>query len=231
MVLQDHFHPPLSEQRQWRSLLHAWATYLSSQINVCLPTAYFAAPRIHCGIKIDVAACRDGEPTPQPSLWAPAPPRQSIALPMLENIVEIGIFHQEGGVELVGAVELVSPANKDRPDTRDAFLNKCLTYLQRGVGLVIVDVVTSRTANLHLELLARLGEENPAAPSPLYAAAYRPVERDGSHTLDIWREDLRLGGDLPTMPLWLRGDLCIPVDLAGTYDRTCREQRVPTVEV
>lgn len=231
MALRDHFRPPLSERRQWHSFHHAWATYLSSQINLCLPTGYFAAPNIQYGIEIDVAAFRDGEPSPQPSPWAPPPARQSIALPMLENIVEIGIFHQEGGVELAGAVELVSPANKDRPDTRDAFLNKCLTYLQGGVGLVIVDVVTSRLANLHLALLARLGEESPPPPTPLYAASYRPVERDGSHALDIWREDLHVGGDLPTMPLWVRGDLCFPVDLAGTYDRTCREQRMPMVEV
>ncbi len=31
---------------------------------------------------------------------------------------------------------------------------------------------------------------------------------------------------LPTMPLWLRGDICLPVDLQATYEVTCREQRI-----
>ena len=37
-----------------------------------------------------------------------------------------------------------------------------------------------------------------------------------------------VGGLLPTPPLWLRGGLCLPVELQATYDRTCVEQRVPT---
>ena len=31
---------------------------------------------------------------------------------------------------------------------------------------------------------------------------------------------------LPTLPLWLRGGLCLPVELEATYTRTCVEQRV-----
>jgi hypothetical protein len=62
------------------------------------------------------------------------------------------------------------------------------------VGLVVVDVVTGRSANLHNDLLARL-----AAPpavylhAELYAAAYRPVERSGQPSLDIWQEALSVG--------------------------------------
>ncbi|WP_020473084.1 hypothetical protein [Zavarzinella formosa] len=231
MPLQDHFRPPLSVRRHWHAFHNSWATYLSSQLNLCLPAGYFAEANVQFGIEIDVATFREGQPaTMPPTAWTAPPPLDSIPLPMLENVVEIGIFSQEGGSELAGAIELVSPANKDRPAHRDAFINKCLTYLQRGVGLVIVDVVTDRTANMHQELLMRLGSPNPAPPVPLYASAYRPAERDGEPTLDIWHEELRLGADLPTMPLWLRGNLCLPVDLQGTYDRTCREQRVTTAE-
>ena len=35
-----------------------------------------------------------------------------------------------------------------------------------------------------------------------------------------------LGGTLPTLPLWLRGGLCLPLDLEASYERTVREQRV-----
>ena len=81
-------------------------------------------------------------------------------------VVEVGIFSRSGGPQLAGAVELVSPANKDRPLHREAFMSKCATYLQAGVGLVIVDVVTERPADLHRELLLRLGMGDPGPGLP-----------------------------------------------------------------
>jgi hypothetical protein len=36
----------------------------------------------------------------------------------------------------------VSPANKDRDETRRAFIAKCAAYLQRGIGLIVVDIRT-----------------------------------------------------------------------------------------
>jgi hypothetical protein len=91
---------------------------------------------------------------------------------------------------------------------------------------VLVDVVTERAGDLHVELLTRLGTTRTETSSPLYTAAYRAVERDGAVTLDVWYEALALGRALPTLPLWLRGGLCLPVELEATYERTCDEQRV-----
>jgi hypothetical protein len=127
---------------------------------------------------------------------------------------------------LAGAVELVSPANKDRPSHREALVSKCVTYLQAGVGLVLVDVVTERPADLHRELLLRLGVADPGPGPALSGSAYRCVERDGVSVLDVWREAIAVGQTLPTLPLWLRGGLCLPVELEATYERTCIEQRV-----
>jgi hypothetical protein len=121
---------------------------------------------------------------------------------------------------------LVSPANKDRPLHREAFVSKCVAYLQAGVGLVLVDVVTERTADLHRELLVRLGMGDPGPGHALSGSAFRPVERDGTRALDVWREPIAVGHPLPTLPLWLRGGLCLPVELEATYQRTCIEQRV-----
>jgi hypothetical protein len=55
------------------------------------------------------------------------------------------------------------------------------------------------------------------------------LDRDGQASLDIWQEGLTIGRSLPSLPLWLRGALCLHVDLEATYDRTCREQRIPVV--
>ncbi|MGL6094402.1 MAG: DUF4058 family protein [Fimbriiglobus sp.] len=162
---------------------------------------------------------------PQSAPEWPTTPDLSVPVAMTESLVEIGVFRQTGGPTLAAAIELVSPANKDRPGHRDAFVSKCAAYLQAGVGLVIVDVVTERAADLHHDLLARLGSVVPA-DAGLFAAAYRPVGRAGEPTLDVWRERLTVGGPLPTLPLWLRGGPCLPLDLHAAYERTCREQRV-----
>jgi hypothetical protein len=48
----------------------------------------------------------------------------------------------------VAAVKIVSPANKDRPEQRRAFVAKCAALLQNHVRVAIVALVTTRTFNL-----------------------------------------------------------------------------------
>jgi hypothetical protein len=128
---------------------------------------------------------------------------------------------------LAGAIELVSPANKDRSSHRNAFVSKCETYLRQGIGLIIVDVVTERKANLHNELLNRLrGTNTLSFNTELYATSYRVIQRDEQPSLDIWQEELTIGCLLPTLPFWLHGEICLPVELNNIYERTCREQRI-----
>lgn len=226
MPLLDHFHPPLSELRHWHSFHNSWATYLSSRLNALLPDGYFAEANVQYGVEIDVAAFEEPAAKTPSAGWTPPPPHASVPLDLAGAVVEVGIFSRSGGPTLAGAVELVSPANKDRPAHRDALVSKCAAYLQAGVGLVLVDVVTERTADLHRELLGRLGAEDPGPSSALSGSAYRPVERGGTPALDVWREPITVGRPLPTLPLWLRGGLCLPVELEATYVRTCVEQRV-----
>lgn len=226
-MLLDHFNPPLSERRHWHSFHNAWATYISSQLNQLLPEGYFAEANVQYDIEIDVAAFdkRQSPPRPLSFNWTPREPDRSLGIVLGEPIVEINVFRQLGGPMLAGVVELVSPSNKDRPASREAFVSKCAAYIQQGVGLVIVDVVTERTGDLHAELLARFGSAA-ARGAELYVAAYRPIFRDERTQLDVWHEPLGVGRALPTMPLWLRGSLCFPVDLSATYERTCREQKL-----
>ena len=68
-------------------------------------------------------------------------PTQTVPIAILTDIVEVLLFNREAGPTLAGAIALVSPANKDRPAHRDAFVSKCATYLQQveaGETLVIV---------------------------------------------------------------------------------------------
>ena len=66
---------------------------------------------------------------------------------------EVRVFSSRGGNRLVAAIELISPGNKDRAEERRAFAAKCAAYLQQGVSLVIVDVITERRANLHNDII------------------------------------------------------------------------------
>src|SRR5262249_8090396 len=117
--------------------------------------------------------------------------------------------------------------NKGRPAERNAFVSKCAAFVQQGVGLMAVDVVTSRRASLHRDLLARVSPETPEqADGDLFAAAYRPVSREKQPTLEVWYEPLTLGRPLPTLPLWIRGGFSLPLDLEATYEHTCRKLRL-----
>ncbi len=247
MALLDHFHPPLSIRRHWHSFHNAWATYIASELNSKLPEGYFAEQNVQFGIEIDIAAFEEtplfGKPPNRNGIapvlatagWAAPAPSQTLPFQPTTDTAEIRIFSSEAGPTLVSAIELVSPANKACPELdernwrthRDTFVSKCETYLRQGVGLVILDIVTNRRANLHNELLTRLiGPDTPHLNASLYAVAYRPVERNEQPTVEIWPEKLVLGESLPTIPLWLRGSLSLPLELNTTYERTCREQRI-----
>src|SRR5207245_8271579 len=84
-------------------------------------------------------------PAPTWSVSAPA-----LSMPgVCPEAFAVLVFHDDGGARLVGAIELASPGNKDRPAYRRAFAVKCASYLYQGISLVLVDIVTNRQANLH----------------------------------------------------------------------------------
>ncbi|MBI3407976.1 MAG: hypothetical protein HY040_06425 [Planctomycetes bacterium] len=88
-------------------------------------------------------------------------------------------------------------------------------------------IVTSRRANLHNEIVKLLGQADKyliATSVQLYAVAYRPVRRTDNPEIDLWQETLALGQPLPTLPLALTGELCVPVNLDSTYEDVCRRR-------
>lgn len=240
-MLRDHFRPPLLRRRPWHSTHHAWATAIAADLNERLPTGWFAAPTVQFGIEIDVATFEESTPLTTSDrvsirhqgavAYAPPPPKLTLEFPAETDVVEVEIFDERDELQLAGAIELVSPANKDRREHRRAFLAKCEHLLRRGVGLAIVDVVTNRRANFHAQLLKRFGVEpndvavNVTQPGVLYACRYHPLARDREE-LDVWEERLLVGQPLPTLPLLLLGGPTVPLNLNATYERACREQRI-----
>jgi Protein of unknown function (DUF4058) len=235
MPLLDHFRPPLSTQRHWESLHATWAATIADALNESLPEGYFAEEQLHpaARIEIDVATFEErgaagGVATAAARTYTPPAAVRTIPNVLIEGI-ELLVFQNEGGPTLVGAVELVSPGNKDREEARRAFAVKCASYLHQGIGLVVVDVVTSRAAHLHRELLGLLAQSggDAAGNATLYAAAYRPVRRGERDEIDLWPHALSVGQPLVKLPLWIGPDLAVPIDLDATYTIACQRRRLP----
>jgi hypothetical protein len=242
MPLLDHFHPPLLGSRHWEGFHGWWAAAIAGTLNEkLLPEDYFAEFQVTLGtrIEVDVATLsesEESESSPQngggtavlTQVWAPPGPVAVFPAEFPDDF-EVQVFSNIAGPTLVAAIELVSPRNKDRAEARRDFVAKCAAYLQRGIGLIVVDIVTSRHANLHDELMGFLGHADGfafPAPAPLYATAYRPAHRQDRNEIDLWREQLAVGQALPKMPLAVRGLGTLPIDLESTYQEARQRGRV-----
>ncbi len=231
MPLLDHFRPPLRDRRPWTGFHGNWATRIAARLNRMLPDGWVASPITQWNVEVDVGAFE--EPlvlmTEGRSAWLPMTeprePQLTVTFPLLIDKVGVRVYREAGGLELVGMIELVSEGNKDRPEAREALLSKCEGCLHEGVGVMLVDAVTTLRANLHADLLRRLGIE-PIAKGSLYASSYRPRRRHESTELDIWYESLRIGSPIPSMPLALRGGPSFEVDLDTPYLEACSELRI-----
>ncbi len=238
MPLRDHFHPPLRGTRHWEGFHHAWATNIAQHLNRgVLPAGFFAESEISLGPNLEIAVAtfeenngREGSGARTGTvLWAPPQPALSFRVDFAHLAVcEVRVYEDLGGPQLRAAIELVSPANKDRPGSRRTFAAKCAGYLKQAVGLAVIDVVTERTANLHAELMEVLAVSQASweSPSGLYAVAYRPVPARNQPRVEAWPQALSLGAALPVVPLWVGLELCLPLELEETYLTTCTGLRI-----
>ena len=245
MPLRDHFRPPLDNIMSWEGFHGAWPTLIIMALNRKLPRRYAAAPSIHFGASVEVDVATYEKDTPDlpawgdeagngggvaTAVWAPPRPTLRVAAELpAQDEYEVRVYDTRHGRRLVAAVEIVSPANKDRPEHRRAFVVKCAALLQKQVCVAIVDLVTTRHFNLYSDLLELIGRTDPALPSeppPLYAAVCRSTKQDSAWQLETWLHLLTLGEPLPTLPLWLADNLSVPLELEVSYEETCRVLRL-----
>jgi hypothetical protein len=242
MPLQDHFHPPWTDENLWEGFHSAWVNTLVRHLNGhLLPRRFRAIPQVHLGpfVEADVSTWeRSNEPnqgTPgvetgngvTASAWTPPQATQTLEIEFpAQDVFEVRVVNELRSTRLVAAIELVSPRNKDRPESRSAFVTKCAAYLQERVNLLVVDVVTTRHANLHHELLGLFSLPHSTGDgNDLYAVSYRSRKEQKWH-LDTWPVTFALGAVLPTMPLWLASNLAVPLDLEKSYAETCQVLRI-----
>ncbi|HEV3345075.1 MAG TPA: DUF4058 family protein [Pirellulales bacterium] len=235
MPLCDHFSPPLDDEYHWEAMHATWPVMIVSSLRGKLPPAYFAEPHVHSGqsAEIDVVTFEregivsgpraEGNGGVATAVWAPPRPTLVVATDLpAQGVYEVLVYDRRRRARLVAAVEIVSPANKDRPDRRRAFVAKCAGLLRERVSVMIVDIVTTRTPNLYAELLDFVGKSDARVGSePLYAAACRMTKQGDQWQLEAWTKTLSLQEALPTMPLWLADDLAIPLELEKSYQESC----------
>lgn len=242
MPLRDHFRSPLDDVHSWDALHGGWPMMIVQKLIEVLPEPYFAAPGVHLGTlyEVDVGTYRD----PLPESNGPdsgeggvavatyAPPKPTLTLePRLPNqdVYEVRIYNSRRNRRLVAAIEIVSPSNKDRPETRGTFVSKVAALLKQDICVSIVDVVSTSYFNLYAELMRFLESADPAlgdeAP-PMYAATMRMRYEDRRRMMDNWYHPLALGQPLPTLPIWLKETWAIALDLESSYEETCRILRI-----
>ena len=232
MPLLDHFHAPLLDDPPWSSLYTMWAASVVRWLNRTLPAGEFRAfanVRLGAQVEADVAEFRrlptnghhatglagEGGVATVPS----APPAVAHFALSTPDDIEVQIAESRHHMTVAGVIEFVSPANKKEHDERRAFVAKCAAYLHRGIGLVVVDVVTSRLANLHNDLMRAVGgpETTQMPDTPTYVVGYGPVHRDGRTEADVWCYPAPVGTPLPAVPLVLRRGPVVMLDLEATY--------------
>jgi hypothetical protein len=246
MPLRDHFRPPVSKIASWEAVHGGWPMVIVQSLARKLPPQYVAHPRVHLGAfaEIDVSAYEKDQPIaglgkgnggPTTALWSPARPTLDLATDLpAQDEYEVRVYDTERNQRLVAAVELVSPANKDRPEHRAAFVAKCVALLQNQVSVVIVDVVTVRLDNLYADMLEMVKQSDPALgqdPPAIYAVACRATKASGKADqlwrLQTWLHTLQVGQPLPTLPLWLTANFSVALELEETYEETCKALRIP----
>lgn len=238
MPLRDHFRSPVIDRHSWEGFHASWPLMLVARLFPHLPAGYSAEPRVRLGtyFEIDVGAFESEMPSPDDeaggvaTLPRTAPkPTQVIDVDIGEQFeYEVLVFDQNRDRQVVAAVEFVSPANKDRPEHRTAFVTKCASLLQKGICVTIVDPVTTRHANLYEDLLSLLNRTDSAIgddPPHTYAVTCRSrtVKRP---RLESWFHPMDVGQALPEPPLWLTDSQFVPLELEASYEDTCRILRI-----
>jgi hypothetical protein len=244
MPLRDHFRPPVSKRSSWEGFHGGWPMRIVEELAPRLPDGFVAEPRVHLGsyYEIDVSAFEhDGERMPAPdsallssggavtsSETSPAPTLTVDADFPEQYGYEVLVFDFERDRRLVAAVEIISPANKDRPQSRQLFVAKCFNLLRQDVCVSIIDLITIRQFNLHTELLALFGHADPtlSPPSSVYAVTCRKRSGIERTKLDSWFCPLAIGQPLPSLPLWLSETQKVSLDLEASYEETCRVLRI-----
>jgi hypothetical protein len=153
----------------------------------------------------------------------------SSVVPDQENIATFELdpqraIHIDLHGQLIAAIELVSPRNKDRPSSRDLYLGRYVGYLRLGVHLLLIDVLPRPIGFSFADAIAAdLGLANDPPMAPPSAVSYRVGEPVPEGTLvATWRRPMQVGQPLAMIQLALSIGVAIDIDLDHTYEQAAK---------
>jgi hypothetical protein len=223
-----------SDDRGWDSVHQLWINSLLYWVQERLPPGYRAYLGSVPGLSIGAEPGRPdlGVRTWKPSgqettaqsgavIAVPEPDFKAVARLRPEPRPAVHVFCQG---QLVAAIELVSPRNKDRPSSREFYRNRYLSYLWSGVHLMLVDVHRRPLGYSFPEAMAAEVECQFPVGLPPHVVSWNAggPTPEGRQFLDGWYRSLAVGESLPTLPLTLNTEQSLQIDLEGTYTEATR---------
>jgi hypothetical protein len=215
-----------------------WIGQIRTALNEgLLPEGYYALTEQHVGSSIADVLTLHASPATGGRLPAPpdtggaavaeAPPKvrrkQTVEPLGLSRRRSLAIRHISGH-RLIALVEIVSPANKDRPQHVEEFAAKSVSALDAGVHLLLVDLFPPGhhdPRGMHGIVRQRLDDSDEPydlpVDEPLTLASYAA----GSQ-IDVYLEHVAVGSLLPNMPLFLSPDRYVNVPIESTYQAAYR---------
>jgi len=230
MPILDHLSEEITNIVEFQSFHNAWAVYLAGKLNEVLPRGFRAKPHAQIGSwEVDVRTDRfltEGEKEKLKIQYQP-PTASATAHTSFPIELEVFIVNvSQRTQKIVGVIEIVSKANKDRPQNRDAFVAKCHSILSQGISLIIGDILSVPFFNLHNQLLRALevsvGTIEEKREMPLYCSSYRVTfDVNEKPVVEFWTHSLKVGDTLPILPLFITSEIAVPVKLEEAYMEAC----------
>jgi hypothetical protein len=121
---------------------------------------------------------------------------------------------------VVAIIAIVSPGNKDSRHALRSFVQKAVEFLQSGIHLVIVDLFPPSERDpqgIHKAIWAEISSDPFVLPAdkPLTAVSY-----EAGDDVTAFIEPLRVGEELPSVPLFLAAGEHVKTPLETTYRAT-----------
>ncbi len=222
------------DERGWDGVHLLWLAQLLDWVQPRLPAGFRAyvgsvpALTLETGNgkpDVTVRGWRGPTADPIPALGlALAPDRETVAAFTPDALRAL---HVDWHGQLIAAIELVSPRNKDRLDSKVRYARRYLGYLRQGVHLMLVDVFAQPAGFSFADAISDdlgLGE---APTPPPFAISYRVGAQvpngDAMGTqVAVWCRTMEAGQRLSELPLSLDEDAAVVIDLETTYHEAAK---------